>query len=52
MMINIILGVIILLILAFAGVYIYKQKKNGSACIGCPNAKTCVKCMCECKDNK
>lgn len=48
-MINVILTAIIFLALGVAGVYIYKEKKNGSKCIGCPNAKECGKMACECK---
>lgn len=30
-------------ILFFAGRYIYKEKKKGTACIGCPYADSCQK---------
>lgn len=30
------------LIVGLAGGYIYKQKKRGNACIGCPDAKKCA----------
>ncbi|MBQ9946626.1 MAG: FeoB-associated Cys-rich membrane protein [Clostridia bacterium] len=38
---NIIIALIILLIVGLAGVYIYKAKKSGRKCIGCPDSKTC-----------
>lgn len=27
-----------------AALYIYKEKKNGAHCIGCPNSKSCSGC--------
>ena len=38
---NVILIVIILAILGGAAFYIYKAKKSGAKCIGCPQAKSC-----------
>ena len=35
-MINVILVVILLAILGGAGFYVYKAKKSGRKCIGCP----------------
>ena len=32
---------ILILILGGAALYIYKAKKRGVKCIGCPDAKTC-----------
>ena len=32
---------IVALIVAAAGLYIYKAKKSGQKCIGCPDSKTC-----------
>ena len=29
-------------ILAAAAGYVYKQKKSGAKCIGCPDSKTCA----------
>ena len=45
-MTNIILCLIIISALGGAGVYIYRAKKNGAACIGCPHSKECGKCRC------
>ena len=34
-------------ILTGAGLYVYRAKKNGQKCIGCPNAKSCAgPCAC------
>ncbi|MBE7042968.1 MAG: FeoB-associated Cys-rich membrane protein [Ruminococcaceae bacterium] len=43
---NIILIAIILIAVGSALFYIYKEKKNGQACIGCPNSKQCGKTNC------
>ena len=52
---DIILIVIIALIVGLAGLYIYKQKKNGSKCIGCPYGNSCCKSTenggCGCHDH-
>ena len=39
---NIIIIAIILFVVLFAGLYIYKAKKSGKKCIGCP--ENCSKC--------
>ena len=41
-MINVIAGLVLLAILAAAGRYVYKAKKKGQKCIGCPYAKECA----------
>ncbi len=38
---DIIIIAIILLIVSFAVLYIYKAKKKGNKCIGCPNGNMC-----------
>ena len=38
---NIILGAIRLAIVAAVSVYLYRAKKRGETCIGCPYAKQC-----------
>ena len=38
---NIILGAILLAIVAAVSVYLYRAKKRGETCIGCPYAKQC-----------
>lgn len=44
---------VILLILGLAGFYVYRAKKNGQKCIGCPDSKTCNGnchgCNCNCE---
>ncbi len=40
-MVDFILILIIVLIVGLAGFYIYKAKKSGRKCIGCPDSKTC-----------
>ena len=42
-MTDIIVGLIVLVIVAAALLYIRKEKKKGVVCIGCPNAGTCAK---------
>ena len=34
---NIVIVAIILVIVVYAGLYIYKAKKSGKKCIGCPD---------------
>ena len=38
---NIIIIAVIVLVLGFAVFYIYKAKKSGKKCIGCPNSGSC-----------
>lgn len=40
-MTDIILGVVILVIVALAGGYVYKARKKGVKCIGCPSGSNC-----------
>nr|MBR4280835.1 FeoB-associated Cys-rich membrane protein [Clostridia bacterium] len=49
-MIDMIVIMILLLILGGAALYIYRAKKAGQKCIGCPHAKACAgKCgSCNC----
>ena len=42
-MVNLITFLVIAAIVGGAGVYIYKAKKSGVKCIGCPSGKTCGK---------
>ena len=42
-MVDIIAAIIILLLFGGASIYIYREKKKGSHCIGCPMAKNCAK---------
>jgi len=49
---DIIIVAVIVLILGFAGFAIYKAKKSGKKCIGCPDGGTCSGhcsgCSCSC----
>ena len=47
-MIDYIIIMVVLVILGFASYYVYKAKKKGQKCIGCPYNKTCGRnCQCE-----
>ena len=41
-MANFIVGGVILILFAAASMYLYKEKKRGVKCIGCPSAQTCA----------
>ena len=49
---DILILAIIVFILGGAALYIYRAKKSGAKCIGCPDAKTCggncSGCSCDC----
>lgn len=57
---DIIIIAIVLVIVVFAGFYVYKSKKSGKKCIGCPDgcscdskkAKTSSCCCCETEEDK
>ena len=52
-MTDIIIIAILLLIAAGCVFYLYRAKKRGQTCIGCPHAKTCgSKGSCSCGDTK
>lgn len=40
-MTDLVIILILLVILGGAGLYVYKAKKSGQKCIGCPAAKSC-----------
>lgn len=40
-MVNLIIILVIAGILFLAGLYIYKEKKRGKSCIGCPYSGSC-----------
>ena len=44
---NIIIVVAIVLVVGLASFYVYKSKKRGRKCIGCPYADSCSKKNCE-----
>ncbi len=43
---NIIFSIIILAIVGGASFYIWREKKKGRKCIGCPASGSCSKCNC------
>ena len=45
---DLILFLVIAVILFFAIRYIYREKKKGAACVGCPMAGKCAKMACAC----
>ena len=49
---DIILVLILLIIAGGAGFYVYKAKKSGARCVGCPYAKQCGKKTCSCGQGK
>lgn len=54
---NIIIVAILVVIIGFAASYIYKAKKSGRKCIGCPDGCSCAarkngeSCSCGCGGN-
>ncbi len=50
---NLIIGIVLLVIIGFAARYVYKAKKNGAKCIGCPSGGCCSKSggCCSCKQD-
>lgn len=52
-LVNIFLVIILSIVIGAAALYIYKSKKAGAACIGCPYAKECAsKGKCDSQNNK
>ena len=50
-MIDIVILTVLVLIVGAAGRYVYKAKKSGAKCIGCPVAGGCSgKCTCQHKN--
>lgn len=49
---NIILTIILLLIAGGAGLYLYKAKKRGEHCVGCPYSGKCGSNSCNYGSNK
>ena len=37
-------------VVALAGLYVYRAKKRGHKCVGCPHSKTCGSKTCSCGD--
>lgn len=56
-MVDYIIIAVVVLILGAAGRYVYKAKKSGKKCIGCPHggscsASGCKGCSCDCNSGK
>ena len=51
---TVIVSVILILVIGAAGWYVYKAKKSGRKCIGCPDGGNCEKngCSCGCGKEK
>ena len=50
---NLIVGIVLLIMIVLAVVYIVKAKKRGAGCIGCPNASKCGgNCCCNKMPNR
>ena len=51
-MTDIIIVAVLVLIIGSASFYIYRAKKSGQKCIGCPSSKECSgkSCGCGCSD--
>lgn len=41
---DVLIVLILVVIIALATIYIYKAKKRGARCIGCPHSKECGLC--------
>lgn len=46
MYIDVILTIVIVAVIAFAGLFLYRAKKRGEHCVGCPHSKECSKRSC------
>ena len=49
---DLILIAVLLLIIGGAAFYVYRAKKRGQTCVGCPHAKTCGSQQCSCGSKK
>ena len=49
---NVIAVAAIVLVIGFAVFYVYRSKKNGKRCIGCPGGGACDSCGCTCDTRK
>ena len=45
---NIIIIAVLVVIVGLAGLYIFRAKKKGAKCIGCPDSKACSGNCCGC----
>lgn len=53
---NVILAAVLVIVVGAAALYIYKAKKSGKKCIGCPDSGSCsghcASCSCGCGESK
>ena len=49
-MTDIIIGIVLAVIVGSAVFYIYKAKKSGKKCIGCPDSGSCKAKCCNCHE--
>jgi len=47
-MTDILILLVVAAVVALAGWYVYKAKKSGQKCVGCPHSKTCGSKNCSC----
>ncbi len=47
---NVIISIILIIVIGLAAFYIYKAKKSGKKCIGCPNSCKSCEGSCHCND--
>ena len=47
-MTDLIIILVVAAVMALAGWYVYKSKKSGHKCVGCPHSKTCGSKTCSC----
>ncbi len=50
--VNIVLVAVLVIIVGAALIYLYKAKKSGQKCVGCPYAKKCGSAKCSCGSNE
>ena len=41
-MVNVIATLVLVVVLGLAAIYLYRAKKSGAKCVGCPYAKECA----------
>ncbi len=45
---DLVILVIVAAVVALAGLYVYRAKKRGQKCVGCPHSKKCGSKTCSC----
>ena len=49
---NVWIILVLAVIIGLAARYVYKEKKSGKTCIGCPHAGACKTCQSACQEFK